>query len=147
MESYNGRGFGGIGTGGVAQQQLSDFLAAGGTFGIGNVYEPSTLTVGDSALIVKNFHLGNLTWAEAAYTALPVLSFQQIVVGDPLARYARTTEDRDGDAMLTVDDLYLWNASPADLNRSGGAGDDTDRRFVQDAVRSARDVDMRGTQR
>ena len=147
LESYNGRGFGGIGTGGVAQQQLSDFLASGGTFGLGNVYEPSTLTVGDSALIVKNFHLGNLTWAEAAYTALPVLSFQQIVVGDPLARYARSTEDRDGDAMLTVDDLYLWNASPTDLNRSGGAGDDTDRRFVQDAVRAARDVDMRGTQR
>ena len=147
MESYNGRGFGGIGTGGVAQQQLSDFLAAGGTFGIGNVYEPSTLTVGDSALIVRNFHLGNLTWAEAAYTALPVLSFQQIVVGDPLARFARSTEDRDGDAMLTVNDLYLWNASPADINRSGGAGDETDRRFVQDAVRADRGVDMRGTQR
>jgi len=147
MESYNGRGFGGIGTGGVAQQQLSDFLAAGGTFGIGNVYEPTSFTVGDSALLVRNFHLGNLTWAEAAYAALPVISFQQIVVGDPLARFARSSEDRDGDAMLTIEDLYLWNASPVDINRSGGAGDDIDRRFVQDAVRSARDLDMRGTQR
>lgn len=147
LESFNGRSFGGIGPGSVAQQQLADFIGAGGTFGIGNVYEPFTITIADNALIVRNFHTGNLTWAEAAYTAMPALSFQQIVIGDPLARITRNTEDRDGDTRVSIDDLFIWNASPIDINRTGGIGNDADRRFVEDATRATRDADMRGTQR
>ena len=143
MESYNARNLGGL-TGGVAQQQVADFIGAGGTFATGNVYEPFTITVPDSALLARGFVLGNLTWGEAAMTALPVISFQQIVLGDPLARLVRSIDDRDGDGQLSIEDLYIWNANPVDINRSGGAGNDVDRRFIEQAVRSSNMTDMRG---
>ncbi|MCA3005397.1 MAG: hypothetical protein LW650_08060 [Planctomycetaceae bacterium] len=142
MESYNGRQFNNVEAGGVPQEQAADFIAAGGSFAIGNVFEPFTLTVPDNDALVKAWHLGNLSWAEAAFSSLPVLSFQQIVIGDPLARLARSSEDRDADARLSVDDLYSMNQTPADINRSGVA-DDADRALVERAVRSSRDADMR----
>lgn len=145
MESYNGRCFGPY-TPAFGQASLADFIEAGGTFGLGNVWEPFSMTVPDSAQVVKNFYLGGLSWAEAAYTAVPCLSFQQIVVGDPLARIVRTSEDRDGSGTITVDDLYAYEAAPADLNRAGGVTD-ADRQFVVNAVRPSRDTDMKGRQR
>lgn len=145
MESYNGRCFGPY-TPAFGQASLADFIEAGGTFGLGNVWEPFSMTVPDSAQVVKNFYLGSLSWAEAAYTAVPCLSFQQIVVGDPLARIVRTSEDRDGSGTITVDDLYAYESAPADLNRAGGVTD-ADRQFVVNAVRGSRDTDMKGRQR
>ncbi|CAN5835285.1 hypothetical protein BH11PLA1_BH11PLA1_22380 [soil metagenome] len=149
-ESFNGRDFGGAGQApSFAQMQSSAFLAAGGTFALGNVWEPFAETLPDDLQLTRNFFLGNLSFAEAAYTALPALSWQQIVIGDPLARPTRTTEDLTGDARITVDDLYSWHtALPArqDLNRSGTVTD-ADRKFVEDAARRTRDTDMRGPQR
>lgn len=149
-ESYNGRCFGGITQfPSTPQMQAADFIAAGGTFAAVSVWEPFTDTLPDDLQIARNFILGNLSWGEAAYTALPALSFQQIILGDPLARMVRTSEDLTGDARISVDDLYAWfvaSASRRDLNRSGTVTD-ADRRFVEDAVRSSRDNDMVGTQR
>lgn len=145
IESYNGRAFGGLGTGPVAQEQLSDFLAAGGTFGIGNVQEPFSISVGDNLAIVRNFFLGNMSWGEAAYTALPVISWQQIVVGDPLARIRRTKEDINADGINSIEDLYRWYEQPAsrvDLNRSGAA-DNTDALLLAASLRSGEQAMMR----
>ncbi len=122
IESYNGRSFGGIGVGPVPQGQLADFLTSGGTFGLGNVWEPFSFTVPDNLAIVRNFYLGSLTWGEAAYTAMPMLSWQQVVVGDPLAKVRRVQEDVNADQRTDADDLYAWYASPSnprDLNRDG----------------------------
>ena len=89
LESFNGRDFGGAGdrpNAGKVQTQLSDFIAAGGTLGIGNVWEPFSFAAADNELLLDAFLNRGWTFAEAAYSSLMVLSWQQIVVGDPLAR-------------------------------------------------------------
>lgn len=137
IESYNGRSFGGIGVGPVPQGQLADFIGSGGTFGLGHVWEPFSFSVPDNLAIVRNFYLGSLTWGEAAYTALPMLSWQQVVVGDPLAKVRRLQEDINVDQRTDVEDLYSWYSSPTrprDLNRDGR----TDRADVELLIRSVR---------
>lgn len=84
-ESDNGRALNGLGSV-FGLEQVADFLAAGGTFAVGNVYEPFTFTIADNEFLFVNFLVNGLTWGEAAYTSIPALSWQQIVVGDPLAK-------------------------------------------------------------
>jgi hypothetical protein len=121
IESYNGRNFGGIGDGPVPQEQCSDFIAAGGTLAIGHVWEPLADTIADNEFLAKNFLAGNLSWAEAAWTSIPCLSWMHVVIGDPLARPSRTSEDVDGSGRVGTGDLYAWQASPTDIDRSGAA--------------------------
>lgn len=142
IESYNGRDFGGLGGNpSVPQQQASDFLAAGGTFALANVWEPLAETIPDNLYLTQNFLIGNLTYAEAAYSSLPALSWMQIVVGDPLARMVRTSEDADGTMMLSIDDLQLWTRTPSDLNRSGVA-DAADRELLLRMLRVSERAEM-----
>ena len=122
MESYNGRAFNGLPTR-FNQGQVADFIGAGGTFGIGMVLEPFAQTVPDSQWIARNFLLGGLSWAEAAYTAIPAVSWMHVVVGDPLARAVRTSDDINGDGVFDVEDLYAFEKNPVDINRDGVADD------------------------
>ena len=145
IESANGRDFGGLGPN-FGQAQAADFIAAGGTFAVANVWEPFTWTIADNLPITRSFFLGGLSWAEAAYAALPALSFHQIVLGDPLARVMRTSEDINGDGTLNVDDLYAWQAMPRDLNHDGVANA-VDRRILETAVRGSESTFMKGPQR
>ncbi len=145
LESYNGRAFGGL-TNGFGQGNASDFLSSGGTFAVCNVWEPFTFSVPDSHQIVRNFYLGNLSWGEAALSSLPVLSFQQMIVGDPLARIVRSCDDVNADLMLTLDDLHAWNVARTDINRSGAA-DGTDRGLLETSIRGFETLDMAGGQR
>lgn len=147
IESYNGRDFAGLGQNPwVPQQQLSAFLAAGGTLGIGNVWEPLADSVPDNQYLVSNFLLGNLAWGEAAWTSIPALSWMQMVVGDPLARVTRSSEDINADLRLSIDDLYAWEqlaptAPRKDVNRSGAA-DATDRAHVIRSLRALERDDL-----
>lgn len=134
MESFNGRDFGGLG-GWSKQQQAAGFFAAGGTFAIVSVWEPFSVTLPDNAQIVRNFVLGNLTWAEAAHTAVPALSWQQIVIGDPLARAVRSGEDLNTDGTIDDNDLGAFDKSPKDLNRDG-TPDAKDRQLIEAAARA-----------
>ncbi len=152
IESYNGRAFNGLGPL-FNQSQVSDALsvAGGATFAIGNVYEPYAATIPDVEVIARNFYRGRLSWVEAAWSSLPVLSWQQIVIGDPLARVVLSSQDIDGDGLWTVEDLYLWEGTgpslrPRDVNRSGTA-DDTDRRLVDHSPQPVDHIDMAGSQR
>lgn len=87
LESFNGRDFGGAGDRPTRPQtQLANFIAAGGSFGIGNVWEPFTFSSPRNEYLLDRFFNKGWTWIEAAYASLPALSWQQIVVGDPLAR-------------------------------------------------------------
>jgi len=150
LESFNARDFSGIGqAGGYPQQQVSSFIGAGGTFAVGNVWEPFADGIPDNLQLVRNFYLGNLTFAEAAYSSMPGLSWQQIVVGDPLARVSRTSEDVNADGRITIDDLYAWSVAPnarKDLNRTFSVTD-VDRKMIEDATRPTLDLDLRGSQR
>ena len=100
LESYNGRAFGRV-DGFRDQGQLSQWVEAGGTFGVGNVYEPFASNLARSAILLDNFLVRGLSWAEAAWSSIPFLSWQQVVLGDPLAVAAfdldaSTTTDASG---------------------------------------------------
>ncbi len=145
IESYNARDFGGLGTR-FNQEQVADFMASGGTFGIGHCWEPFANTVTDTYPLVRNFVLGRMTWAEAAYTALPTLSWHYIVVGDPLARAYRSSEDINGDGRLDIEDLYAWHANPTDLNRDGQANL-LDKDLLEASIRGSVFEDLGGRER
>ncbi|MEZ6233617.1 MAG: hypothetical protein R3B68_05470 [Phycisphaerales bacterium] len=132
MESFNGRGFGGLGD--LNQEQAADFIGAGGCFAICNVWEPFANFTPDVELAVRAFYLGRMSWVEAAYTAIPCISWQQMVVGDPLARVVRSHEDVDGNGRIDIDDLYAWNQNKTDLNRDSVI-DARDLAIIEAAVR------------
>ena len=134
LESFNGRAFNGLGTL-TEQAQVADFIAAGGTFGIGHVYEPFAQTLPDTTRLVNSFFLGRLTWAESAYTAIPCVSWMHVVIGDPLARAIVASEDVNGDGVLDIEDLYAFSQNPVDLNRDGTI-DDADRLMLAETIRN-----------
>lgn len=141
IESFNCRDFGGLGNlGFAAQQQASTYIAAGGTFAVGNVWEPLADTIPDNLLLVRNFVLGNMSWGEAAWSSIPALSWMQTVIGDPLSRAQRRSEDTTANNRVTINDLHLWEALPSndtrkDVNRSGTA-DAADRLLVVQTLRA-----------
>ncbi len=142
MESYNCRAFGGLGQNAFApQQQVADYLAAGGTFGVGNCWEPLADSVPDTRYLARNFVRGEMSWAEAAWSSIPAISWQQMAIGDPLARAARTSEDIAANGRIGVDDLYAWEAAPTDVNRNGTT-DAADRAFVVRAIRGWERADL-----
>lgn len=139
IESFNARDFGGLG-GWPGQQQISAFLASGGTFAIGNAQEPFSFTTPDTLPLAANFLLGDLTFVEAAWSAIPAISWQQVVIGDPLARVTRSSEDINMDRTVDDKDLAAWDAlddtkdkARKDLNRDGDC-DAKDRAFIEHAV-------------
>jgi uncharacterized protein (TIGR03790 family) len=68
------------------QGQICDFFRMGGSAAIGNVWEPFTIGVGDERWVFDRYiHHGD-RWIEAAYKGLRLLSWQEVVVGDPLCR-------------------------------------------------------------
>jgi len=108
LESYNGRGLNGLGTL-FNQEQVADFVASGGTFGIGMVFEPFAFSVPDNEFLLVNMLVGRMRWAEAAYTSLPALSWQYVVIGDPLGRY-NLPGDCDGDDDADLVDFTAFQA-------------------------------------
>jgi uncharacterized protein (TIGR03790 family) len=65
------------------QSMLGDYILEGATGGSGHVYEPYlTMTPRPDLLFPAYFSGRNL--AESYYLAIPSLSWQNIVVGDPL---------------------------------------------------------------
>lgn len=145
MESFNAKAFGGLTTS-FNQEQIADFIAAGGTFGLGNVYEPFASSVPDTHFVLRNFLLGNLTWAEAAHTSIPFLSWQQIVVGDPLARIVRSKEDANNDGVVDIEDLHTWERNRSDINFDGSVND-ADRQILLSTIRAFERLDMENGRR
>lgn len=152
FESYNGRALNGLGTL-FNQEQVADFVAAGGTFAIGNVYEPFTFSVADNEYMMPNLLMRGMRWGEAAYTSLPCLSWQQIVIGDPLARPIIVHDpnplpgDMNGDGSVDGEDVEAflvmvyqgaaaYNALYPDLDPIARGDFDGDL-FVTDADRPA----------
>lgn len=60
-------------------------VARGATATVGNVYEPYLQFTHRPDLLVRALARGK-TWAEAAYFSLPALSWQAVLIGDPLYR-------------------------------------------------------------
>jgi hypothetical protein len=146
IESFNLRDLGGLGSL-FNQSQGADAIGAGATFAIGYVWEPFAQTIADNDQICRRFFAENQTWAEAAWASIPVLSWQHVVLGDPLARVVRSRDDLDGDGRVNIEDLYRYEGAPFDLNRSGSAST-ADAKLLERSVRpGAGVVDMVGNQR
>jgi hypothetical protein len=119
-------------TGGQRQGQAcgTDWIAAGGSFALVTVAEPLAFAVADLDPFVRNFYGREMTFAEAAYSAIPGLSWANTPIGDPLARVvllpAGTPEDLSGDGFVDATDLAVligaWGTSSADLDGDGVVG-------------------------
>jgi uncharacterized protein (TIGR03790 family) len=101
-----------------AQGLVAEWLAIGGTAGVGNVQEPSSGTPYE-ANEDKMFQmlLDGYTWGEAAWSSLQQLSYVNTVVGDPLMVWKKAIA---GDANLDgyVDGLD-WDIWRANIGSSG----------------------------
>lgn len=128
IESYNAKDFGGAG-GFADLGQLAKWIELGGTFGVGNAYEPFTLSVADNEFLLQNFLNNRLTWAEAAWSSIPYVSWQQLVIGDPLAIVTQEGDaDYDGDIDLSDLGVLATNYGTT----SGALWDDGDFDFDGD---------------
>jgi len=70
-----------------AHGQLADWIHIGGTLGFGHVFEPYAHTVADNEILLERMLIQRWTFAEAAYASLYAISWQNVVVGDPLATF------------------------------------------------------------
>jgi hypothetical protein len=143
-ESWNGTSIYAPGTSRGGQQQALDFIARGGSFTVANVMEPFTIAVARLETLLPNLLAANLTFAEAAYAALPTISWQSIPVGDPLARVTLTGGaplDRNSDGRIDAEDLYSAHAAPQDTD-CDGAVTPADAALVRGTVRRRELGDM-----
>ena len=122
------------------QALIGEWLQAGGTAALGHVQEPGGIGTRGVARedVFWNMLLQGYTFAEAAWAAIPQLSYVNTVVGDPLMRLEHyCVGDLNRDGIVGLDDLHLvlvnWNtwvvdgSSQGDANGNGFVGmDDLD---------------------
>jgi hypothetical protein len=79
----------------TSQCKIIDFISVGGTGAIGHSFEPQSDAAIDNQFLYSNLLAdrdqdgrADLTFAEAAYSAIPYLSWTEVVIGDPLMRIA-----------------------------------------------------------
>jgi len=112
IESFNAvTMFSGVTT---SQAKIIEFIGIGGSAAIGHAFEPMASSVIDSLYLFHNFLAddngdgqADLTFVEAAYTAIPFLSWTEVVIGDPLMRI---TYGQGGDS---------WTKLSGDCNKDG----------------------------
>ncbi len=128
-ESFNAHDI--SGQTGSDHEQVSDFIAAGGSFAIGHVAEPTTFFVADVVYLFRAMMISGRTFAEAAYNAMPALSITTVPIGDPLARITVVdtfVADVTEDGVVDVDDLNAilgsWLQNVGVGNRLDVAGND-----------------------
>jgi hypothetical protein len=77
----------------TTQAKIIDFITIGGCGAIGHAFEPISDATIDNQFLFYNLLTDNdddgvadLTFVEAAYSAIPYLSWSEVVIGDPLMR-------------------------------------------------------------
>lgn len=89
-ESFNGYS---IGTWPIIRRPVdlhglvAEYMLVGGTVGVAHSYEPSTTSIVRDDIMFPMYALG-FTFIEAAYSGMPSLRGDNVVVGDPLTRIA-----------------------------------------------------------
>ncbi len=76
-----------------SQALLSEFIAMGGSGAIGHAFEPERLATIQGDYLFRNLMRdddqdgrGDLSFVEAGYSAMPFLSWSEVMIGDPLMR-------------------------------------------------------------
>ncbi|MHC4553322.1 MAG: dockerin type I repeat-containing protein, partial [Planctomycetota bacterium] len=79
----------------TSQAKIIDFIEIGGAGAIGHAFEPVQDAVVDNLYFFYNYFAdddhdsrADLAFVEAAFTAIPFLSWAEVVIGDPLMRIA-----------------------------------------------------------
>ncbi len=128
LESYNAYSFTPGGYTGP-QGQVAQWLAIGGTAGVGNVAEPtaSWKTVNNENILFANL-LDGQTFAEAAWSANYQTSWVNTVIGDPLMTWQLLIYgDVNTDGHVDISDLSImgahWSQHPAAGGFGWGVGD------------------------
>jgi len=118
-----------------SQAKIVDFIDIGGSGAIGHAFEPLAVSVVDSLYLFHNLLAdddgdgqADLTFIEAAYTAIPFLSWSEVVIGDPLMRISygpggktwnKIIGDCNNDGLINIKDVReLKEALGADFNSS-----------------------------
>lgn len=121
------------------QASIIDFLQIGGCGAIGHSFEPYSDAIIDTEFLFYNLladsdqdGFADMTFIEAAFTAIPYLSWTEVVLGDPLMKIAYgpggqalppnpADIDRDGQPG-TIADLAFWtNSYLGSLNSNDGS--------------------------
>lgn len=96
------------------QGKIVDFIGIGGAAAIGHAFEPQSDAIIDNEFLLCNLladedddGFADLTFIEAAYTAIPYLSWAEVVIGDPLMRIAYGNGGK------------VWKRLPGDANNDG----------------------------
>jgi hypothetical protein len=91
LESYNAVTM--FSDAGPNQAKLVDFIEMGGTAAVGHCFEPELSATILGEFLLQNLlrdddedGIGDLTLVEAVFTALPYLSWSEVMIGDPLMR-------------------------------------------------------------
>ncbi|GJM26294.1 MAG: hypothetical protein DHS20C16_27090 [Phycisphaerae bacterium] len=117
VETFNARGLNGLGTL-YGHEQVEDFVSAGGTFAVGNVFENFEISQAENAFLLTHMLVNQRTWAEAAYSSILFLSGPTIVLGDPLGRF-ETIVDIEGDCNADISvDIADYNSFATCLAQS-----------------------------
>jgi hypothetical protein len=126
----------------VAQGKIINFMEIGGTAAIGHTFEPMSTAAVDTVFLAYNLFADNdgdgiadLTFIEAAFTAIPFLSWTEVVLGDPLMRIAYgpgestawspSNGDCNADGTVNVRDVRVYS------NSVGGNLNSTDPQYFQ----------------
>jgi len=102
----------------TTQAKIIDFIEIGGSGAIGHAFEPQEDAVIDNEFFFFNLmadesgpggvpdDVADLTFAEAAWTGIPYLSWSEVVIGDPLMRISYGPGEAEA-----------WEQFPGDVNR------------------------------
>ncbi len=117
----------------TSQAKIVDFIEIGGSGAIGHAFEPQADAAIDNGFLFYNLladrdqdNIADLTFVEAAYSAIPYLSWSEVAIGDPLMRicygpgedqvWEPITGDVNRDGVVNIRDMV----SLRNLNLSGG---------------------------
>ncbi len=135
----------------TSQAKIAEFIQMGGSAAVGHAFEPGVDAIDQDEFLFRNLlrdddadGIGDLCLAEAMFTALPYLSWSEVVIGDPLMRLrtgpgglvslVKFPGDADGDAYTGPLDLNIvldaynqdigqpWYDPAADLDQDGYVG-------------------------
>ncbi len=103
----------------TSQGKSAEFIQMGGTAAIGHAFEPSKDAIEHVEYLFRNLlrdddadGVADMSLVEAAFTAIPYLSWAEVLIGDPLMRI------RTGPGGVAK----LSNTCPADVNGDGFVG-------------------------